>query len=336
MTGLYVWFAAAAIACAALLATMRATGWMMHVLDRPNARSLHASAIPRIGGLPLLLAGWGVAWIADPAGPAHALAFTVPLLALMWVGGLDDRRGLPALPRLLAQLACAAPLAWSWGARLAAGAPASLWLALGAAIAVIAILAVVWAINLYNFMDGSDAMAGLMTAIGFAALAIARPDGPLALSAACVAGAALGFLVHNWPPARVFLGDLGSTGLGFLAAAIAIEGVVEGQWPLWFPGLVFLPFWLDATLTLVRRALAGARLSEAHREHAYQRLALAGAGHLGTAIAYGLAMLADGALAIWLLERAGSRFPSFGIAGIILVHLLAYALLQTRPSPDSD
>jgi UDP-N-acetylmuramyl pentapeptide phosphotransferase/UDP-N-acetylglucosamine-1-phosphate transferase len=300
------------------------------VLDRPNARSMHSRPIPRVGGLPLLVAGWGLAALAAPGGPATAAAFSLPLVLLMLVGGLVDRIGLAALPRVLAQLACAAPLAASWSMRLAEHAPAHLHFALAGLLAVLAIVAVTWAINLYNFMDGSDALAGLMTAIGFGALAIASPGSALGMAAACVAGAALGFLVHNRPPARVFLGDVGSTALGFLAAAIAFEGMIAGHWPFWFPGIVFMPFWLDATLTLLRRALAGKRLSEAHRDHAYQRLALMGAGHAGTAIAYGLLMLADAAAALWLLQRSEAVFPIYAIAGIIMLHLLAYFLIQAR------
>lgn len=336
---LAAWALAAAVLCAALLALMRASGFMMHVLDRPNARSMHSRPIPRVGGLPLLVAGWGLAAIATaPHGPAVSAAFSLPLVLLMVIGGLDDRIGLAALPRMLAQFACAAPLAASWSMRLVEHAPSHLVVALAGLLTVLAIIAVTWAINLYNFMDGSDALAGLMTAIGFGAMALARPEAPLGLAAACVAGAALGFLVHNWPPARVFLGDLGSTALGFLAAAIAFEGMVVGHWPFWFPGIVFMPFWLDATLTLVRRALAGKRLSEAHRDHAYQRLALAGAGHTGTALAFGLLMLADAAAALWLLRRAEAFFPVYAITGIIMLHLLAYFLVQARSTnnPTAD
>ncbi|MEB2319585.1 MAG: glycosyl transferase [Pseudomonadota bacterium] len=335
LTRLAVWSAAAAILCAALLWLMRATGFMMHVLDRPNARSMHSRPIPRVGGLPLLFAGWGLATLAAPDGPALALAFSLPLACLMLIGGLDDRIGLAALPRMLAQFACAAPLAASWSMRLVEQAPSGPAFALAGLLSVLAILAVAWAINLYNFMDGSDALAGLMTVIGFGALALAVPSEAIGLTAACIAGAAAGFLVHNRPPARVFLGDLGSTALGFLAAALAFEGMVAGHWPFWFPGIVFMPFWLDATLTLLRRALAGKRLSEAHRDHAYQRLALAGAGHAGTAIAYGLLMLADAAAALSLLRHAAA-FPIYEIAGIIMVHLLAYVVIQAFPTPRAD
>lgn len=334
------WAGAAAVLCAVLLGLMRATGFMMHVLDRPNARSMHAQPVPRVGGLPLLLAAWGLAALLDPEGPARLASFSVPLLLLVLIGGLDDRIGLGALPRMLVQLACATPLALGWaqqfiGSKALAATPASVALLL--LVAAILVIAVTWAINLYNFMDGSDALAGLMTSIGFGALALARPESSLAMTAGCIAGAALGFLVHNRPPAKVFLGDAGSTALGFLAAGLAFEGMFSGAWPFWFPGIVFMPFWLDATLTLLRRALAGKRLSEAHRDHAYQRLALAGAGHAGTAVAYGLLMLADAAAALWLLRHAGSAFPLTPIAGIIGVHLLAYGIIQARSiSPSSS
>src|SRR5690606_31439192 len=114
-----------------------------------------------------------------PDGPALAAAFSLPLALLVLVGGLDDRVGLAALPRMLAQLACATPLAASWSMRLAEQAPGNLVFALAGLLAVLAILAVTWAINLYNFMDGSDALAGLMTTIGFGALALASPGAPL-------------------------------------------------------------------------------------------------------------------------------------------------------------
>src|SRR5690606_29214814 len=88
---LALWSAAAALLCAGLLWLMRATGVMMHVLDRPNARSMHSRPIPRVGGLPLLVAGWGLAAVAAPDGPALAAAFSLPLALLVLVGGLDDR-----------------------------------------------------------------------------------------------------------------------------------------------------------------------------------------------------------------------------------------------------
>jgi UDP-N-acetylmuramyl pentapeptide phosphotransferase/UDP-N-acetylglucosamine-1-phosphate transferase len=135
-------------------------------------------------------------------------------------------------------------------------------------------------------MDGADGLAGGMALAGFGAYAIAASQAGLpaiaALSAA-VAAASAAFLLFNFAPARIFMGDVGSVPLGFLAGALGILGWRAGGWPLWFPMLVFAPFACDATLTLLKRALRRERLSQAHREHYYQRLVRMGFGHRGTA-----------------------------------------------------
>jgi UDP-N-acetylmuramyl pentapeptide phosphotransferase/UDP-N-acetylglucosamine-1-phosphate transferase len=151
---------------------------------------------------------------------------------------------------------------------------------------VVLMLAVAWITNLYNFMDGSDGLAGGMAAIGFAAYGMAAWwGGEAALAALCVAisSAAVAFLLHNHHPARIFLGDVGSIPLGFLAAGLGIVGWRNDQWPLWFPVLVFGPFIGDATITLVRRLLRRERVWQAHRDHYYQRMVRMGLGHRGTA-----------------------------------------------------
>jgi UDP-N-acetylmuramyl pentapeptide phosphotransferase/UDP-N-acetylglucosamine-1-phosphate transferase len=159
-------------------------------------------------------------------------------------------------------------------------------------VAALAVVGIVWAANLFNFMDGADGLAGGMAAIGFAALAIAAAQGgykDLAVLCAAIASAAVGFLAFNFPPARVFLGDAGSIPIGFLAGAMGLHGAVSGIWPWWFPLLVFSPFVVDATLTVLRRAARGERFWVAHRTHAYQRLVLAGWSHRRLALAaYGV------------------------------------------------
>ncbi|MGB7550014.1 MAG: glycosyl transferase, partial [Chromatiaceae bacterium] len=158
-----------------------------------------------------------------------------------------------------------------------------LTLNLGAILAVcLTLLLVVWMINLYNFMDGMDGLAGGMAIFGFGALATLGWRGDelaYAMTCASIAATAGGFLTANFPPARLFLGDLGSTSLGLLAAALALQGSALGLFPLWVAGLAFSPFILDATATLVRRAFRGDRLWQAHRSHHYQRLVLAGWSH---------------------------------------------------------
>ena len=118
-------------------------------------------------------------------------------------------------------------------------------------------------------------------------------------TAAAIVGATASFLVVNFPPARVFLGDVGSIPLGFLAGALGVIGWRNDAWPLWFPLLVFAPFIGDATLTLLRRLLRRERVWQAHREHYYQRLVRMGLGHRRTAIVAYVLMLVCGAAALY-------------------------------------
>jgi UDP-GlcNAc:undecaprenyl-phosphate/decaprenyl-phosphate GlcNAc-1-phosphate transferase len=180
---------------------------------------------------------------------------------------------------------------------------------LGAGPILLAALAVAWLTNLYNFMDGADGLAGGMTFIGFlfygTAASLAGTTEFAALSFS-VAAAAAAFLVFNFHPARVFLGDAGSVPLGFLAAAFGLLGWLQHSWPWWFPVLVFSAFIVDATVTLARRLVGGERVWEAHRDHYYQRLVQIGWGHRRTAVAeYGL-MLISGLLALATLSAPTS------------------------------
>jgi UDP-N-acetylmuramyl pentapeptide phosphotransferase/UDP-N-acetylglucosamine-1-phosphate transferase len=255
-------------------------------LDTPNERSLHAHPVPRTGGL-AIAAGVAAACALVPPSAAVILAGA---LALAAASLLDDVYGLPTLARLAAHLAvAAAALAWQVGY-----AEPVLFAAL--------LLAIAWYANLYNFMDGADGLAGAMAAIGFGAYAIAAfVDGGegVALLCASLAAAAAGFLVFNFPPARLFMGDVGSVPLGFLAGALGVYGWSHGDWPLWFPLLVFAPFVGDASLTLLRRLLRGEKVWRAHREHYYQRLVRMGFGHRATLAIEGAVMLACAAAALY-------------------------------------
>jgi UDP-GlcNAc:undecaprenyl-phosphate GlcNAc-1-phosphate transferase len=214
----------------------------------------------------------------------------VGAFALAAVSVLDDLRGLPVRVRFLAHFVAAL----------------SCLLALGLTgwALVVGGLAVVWMTNLYNFMDGADGLAGGMAAIGFGALALAAwlGDAPgMAAFCAAIAAAALAFLRFNFPPARVFMGDAGSIPLGFLAAALGIQGAMQNVWPWLFPLLVFSPFIVDASVTLACRGLRGEKVWQAHRSHFYQRVVLLGASHRQLALSAYLLMLASVALAFTLL-----------------------------------
>lgn len=270
--------------------------------DLPNERSLHRAPIPRLGGLGVVLAVVVAAWCAGPE--FHALAWLAGGLAL--VSLLDDLRGLPAWLRLLVHLGAVA--AW-----VLTVLPAPTFV-LGLAL----VLLLAWGINLYNFMDGANGLAGGMALIGFGSLAAAAGlggDPRLALFCLVVAAAALGFLVFNFDPARIFLGDCGSIPLGFLAGALGLWGWARGAWDALVPLLVFLPFIADATLTLARRALRGEKVWHAHREHYYQRLVRMGWSHRRMALGAYALMLFCGLLA--LLPQA-LRAPAFFVA--LLVH----------------
>jgi UDP-N-acetylmuramyl pentapeptide phosphotransferase/UDP-N-acetylglucosamine-1-phosphate transferase len=304
-------FALAAAASAAVLWTLLRTGlaWRL-AIDAPNQRSLHARPTPRIGGLattPVVLA------VAAAFGllPLAILAAAAVLAA---VSLLDDHHGLPAAARFAIQCACAAAVAWT-------SAPLPPW-----ALAL-AIVALVWITNLYNFMDGSDGLAGGMALIGFGACAIGaatRGDLAIAAAAATIAGAAAGFLLFNWPPARVFLGDVGSIPTGFLAGAIGLRGWLAGDWPWWFAPLVFSPFIADATLTLLARLARRERVWQAHREHIYQRMVTHGFGHRGTAL-WWYALMALAAACALALRGAGRPASLAMLAGWIVLYIAAFA-----------
>ena len=283
----------AAIATTAILPTLLATGlaWRL-ATDIPNDRSLHTLPTPRVGG-------WGIV----PVCVVLLLALA-PALWLIAVGAaglaamsqIDDRRGLPARVRFSAHLVAVVALIVVYPAA------APWWLLAGVGFVM------VWLTNLYNFMDGADGLAGGMALFGFGAYGAAALTGPntspdLAVACAAVAGAALGFLLLNFHPARLFLGDAGSIPLGFLAGALGYWGWRADAWPIWFPALVFAPFIADASVTLLRRLLRGEKFWQAHREHYYQRMVRSGVGHRRTALYWYLIMLAGIIIAVWAKGR---------------------------------
>jgi UDP-N-acetylmuramyl pentapeptide phosphotransferase/UDP-N-acetylglucosamine-1-phosphate transferase len=265
---------AAVIAFAVALLTVWVLLWHFGriALDRPNERSLHLRPVPRTGGIAVLLGAAAGAWAS--ASTLWLPALCAALLAVL--SFTDDLRGVPTVLRLAAHLAAAALVSWYL---LSPMHPVAL---------ALSALGIAWLTNLYNFMDGSDGLAGGMAVFGFgsyAAAALMAGDQPLAILSLSLAAAAAAFLIFNFAPARIFLGDVGSVPLGFLAGALGLAGWRDDAWPWWFPFLVFAPFIADATLTLCKRALRGEPVWRAHREHYYQRLVRLGAGHRATALA---------------------------------------------------
>jgi len=299
MTGFWTIPGAFVLAACTLALLFRWRDRMPH--DRPNARSLHERPMLRVGGLSIWAGCLPVALAAIDAVPGGAVTLAAAL-AVVAVSLLDDWRGVRARTRLAVQLlAAAAAASVILDAQWAPTAEAhwSRW----AGIAV-ATVAIAWSANLYNFMDGSDGLAAAMTIAGFASYGTAAwLAGAPPYAGWTVAAATLPLLAVNWPPARVFMGDVGAVPLGFLAATFGLAGWCAGLWPAWFPLLVFLPFIADASLTLVRRLLRRERVWEAHREHYYQRLHRLGAGHRGTLLCFGVLMTGTATSALFTLVR---------------------------------
>ena len=282
------------------------------MLDHPNARSLHERPVPRSGGV-AIAAGVAAGTALAPQGLAVTLAAAAALAA---VSLADDLIVLPTLARFAAHLAAAAAvLAFEIGIT-------------DPALFLVLLLAVAWSANLYNFMDGSDGLAGGMAVIGFGAYGLAaHQSGHAALAgvSAVIAFASAAFLLVNFPPALIFMGDAGSVPLGFLAGALGVLGWHTGSWPLWFPMLVFAPFACDATLTLLKRLLRRELLWHAHRDHYYQRLVRMGFGHRGTVwIEY--AAMAGCAITAFLARQAeaGMQLGAVCAATIVLIAIAAW------------
>lgn len=307
---------AIAISIVSFVVAALAVRWLSRgriALDQPNSRSLHATPVPRTGGIGLL-AGIGAGWaIGEPnwSWPLWAALILVVIVSL-----LDDLCNLSIVLRLAAHILAAVLVV-----------PSALEPQASLMLLVFAVLATGWMCNLYNFMDGSDGLAGGMTLIGFLAYSAAAwfaGSAQFALLNLAVAAAAGGFLLFNFHPARIFLGDAGAVPLGFLAAVFGLIGWHQRDWAWWFPLLVFSPFIVDASVTLLRRLFSGARFWEAHRDHYYQRLVQLGLGHRGTALAEYALMSACAltALGAMMLPQWGQH-AVLGGAGLLYLIVIA-------------
>lgn len=261
------------------------------VLDRPNDRSLHTQPVPRTGGVAIMagvLAAWGIEW-------THWLLPTLTsAMILLFVSFLDDVYGLSARVRFVIQFLVAV----FFVSRVVP-------LESGLFLVILLAMAVVWMTNLFNFMDGSDGLAGGMALFGFGSYAVAAGISGhvlMATASMSIVAASIAFLFFNFHPAQIFMGDAGSIPLGFMVAAFGLLGWRESIWPFWFPLLVFSPFIVDSTVTLIKRLAQKERFWQAHRSHYYQRLVQMGWGHKNTALVEYLLMASVGVTAICIKE----------------------------------
>jgi UDP-N-acetylmuramyl pentapeptide phosphotransferase/UDP-N-acetylglucosamine-1-phosphate transferase len=289
-------FAGIAAASAVIVARVRSVA-AKRLLDVPNERSSHSSPTPRGGGIAIvILVLAAVTTAAVLRFPAFSLRITATMVltsaAIALVGFWDDVRSLPARVRLLTQIVAATVATVVIGAidTIALAAAASIdvmWLAVP--------LTVTWIVgltNAYNFMDGIDGIAGsqaLIAALAWATIGWLSGNALLVVAGIAVAGSAAGFLFHNWPPARIFMGDVGSGFLGFTFAVLMIvaartepRAVVAGVLFVW-------PFVFDTVFTFFKRLYRQENVFEAHRSHLYQRLVIGGATHKAVTTIYAIA-----------------------------------------------
>jgi UDP-N-acetylmuramyl pentapeptide phosphotransferase/UDP-N-acetylglucosamine-1-phosphate transferase len=326
---------------------------LLRSIDHPNDRSLHTEPTPRSGGVAILasvLIGLGVAALGFavvppspgflPKGLASASMWIVGSIALVTaVSFLDDRRGLPVGLRFAVQAIAAVIVVWGVGLiLLSISIPGIKTVELGWFAAPVSVLFLLWMTNLYNFMDGMDGFAGGMTTLGFGFLAYFgwRTGHPfMLLTATIVSMSALGFLFHNFPPARTFMGDVGSIPLGFTGGALILVGLRDGLFDFWVPMMIFSPFILDATVTVLRRAWQRQRIWEAHRDHYYQRLVLSGWSHRQTVLAeYGVMALCGGLAMLYQEASEEWRLVILGFWGALFFSLaLAVKGVEQRMQP---
>lgn len=314
---------AAAVVTWALVALLIKLAPRIGLVDLPNDRSLHTRVTPRGGGIGFVItvaAGLGVR-LGGVTGPDAAWPLVL-LGASLFVAAIslwDDFRSLGAAVRFVTHSVAAAATLWLVGRVGVAELPGFGSVALGWTAVPLTLLWLVGLTNVYNFMDGIDGIAGVQGFVAGLAWAIAGAwfDWPCAATlGALFAGGSCGFLLHNWSPAKIFMGDVGSAFLGYLFAAILLLALREaaehaanfstvgGRLPV-FAVLTLWPFVGDGALTLVRRSLKREPVWKAHRSHLYQRLVQSGWPHARVSLLYGVwAVLSVGVAWWWLVGGA--------------------------------
>jgi UDP-N-acetylmuramyl pentapeptide phosphotransferase/UDP-N-acetylglucosamine-1-phosphate transferase len=317
---------ASAVTTAATLPLVRRALVGRGVLDHATSRSSHQHATPRGGGLSILLGfvvAVGVSCFLAPAGGLHVWAAVAAVAALTIVGFLDDLKGLPPLPRILVQLSAG-------GALGVAASPEHspltvVAIVLGCAITMILV------VNTVNFMDGINGITAItMMAWGASILwATSATDMPVGLIAGAAAlGTGAAFLPFNAPRAKLFLGDVGSYLYGAVVASTSVVLLAEGLAPLALLAPL-VPYLADVIATLLRRALRGDRLSDAHREHFYQAMTVPGRlPHVWVAVAYGALSMICAALT----QVASTGTAIVGIAIVATVISVGPSLVRQRAS----
>ena len=303
-----------------IVSRFRAWALRQEILDVANHRSLHTGAVPRGAGIAiaaLTIAGLlSVSAFTPVCAPPVLWAYIMGAVLVAAVSWVDDVRGLPAFVRLPAHLVAAAAVVAACGGVYALAIPAIGLLDSHVWGSTLAVIWIAFLTNAFNFMDGSDGIAGLQAVIAGAGLAVIgfiAHQPVLVVVSALIAGSSMGFLRSNWAPANVFMGDVGSAFLGYSFASVSVIAASSSPRLAAAGILVVWPFVFDTAFTLLQRLRRGERIWEAHRSHLYQRSIARGAGHASVAIEYGAAAVVTLIAAILWVAGIDER----GVAVII-------------------
>lgn len=324
---------------AAILSWLLASRVRLYALDRlldvPNERSSHSVPTPRGGGLAIAFTALGgiiLAAILHWIDWNLAIALVGGGAMIAAIGWIDDHRSLSALTRFAVQF-----LSAGWAIYWLGGLPSlsigSATLHIGIFGSILGIIGIVWAINLYNFVDGIDGLAAgeaISTGVIGGLILLAMGQKGLATVSLIIAAANAGFLPLNWAPARLFMGDVGSGMLGYLFAVLAIASENSGAVPLLLWVLLLGAFVFDATVTLCRRIAHGERWYHAHHSHAYQRMVQAGKSHAQVSSTILVINLALALLAIVAWLRPALFLIAIG-AGTVLLSIIYLSVERIRP-----
>ena len=309
-----------------------------HILDMPNERSSHTRPIARGGGLVIViitLAGLMAYWLFKQDLHWGMLLIYLPgAILIAVVSWLDDLRSLPNRLRFAAHTIGAILIILGFGYWQTFSIPFLGSLYLGWFGFVITFLWIVGLTNAYNFMDGIDGIAGgqaVVAGLGWAVLGRLSGQPLTSVLGLLLAASSLGFLGHNWPPARIFMGDVGSAFLGYTFAVLpTIAGVKDSR--LILAGLLLVwPFVFDTAFTFLKRLFKGENVFAAHRSHLYQRLVIVGYSHRFVTLLYiGLALIGVILAFAWSLRVEGSAVAICLVIPLLCLGLWVFVIRQER------
>jgi UDP-N-acetylmuramyl pentapeptide phosphotransferase/UDP-N-acetylglucosamine-1-phosphate transferase len=316
--------------------------WKYQILDRPNERSSHTRPIPLGGGVVIVLIVLASgAWVANEIDWKRSLIYLISGSIIAWMGWRDDVRSLPAVFRLVVQSIIALVSIWGMGYFKVVAIPILGHVQLGLFGILITFLWIVGLTNAYNFMDGIDGMAGgvaLVAALGWMWLSSDTQTWFVFWVALAIAASSLGFLGHNWSPARVFMGDVGSTFMGYTFAVLSLVSANQGGDALLIGTLLMWTVIMDSFVTFLTRVVRRENVFTGHRSHLFQRLVLVGYKHSTISFFYMLLTGVAGLLAfLWSQgDQVAPVLIFFGLPSIWILLSMHATRLKSAALPSRE